>query len=183
MGNVAKYQHGWNMTFTVVELLMIIPKSTYLSISLPYFSIYHFFSLTLSAKGKYSPIIASVVSVLLTLLLSHKIGVAGVFFAVSIARFLVINMTDVYLVFKYGLKSKPMKFFCYYVSFTLFTVIACMLGRYICNDIITDNPYLTFILRVAFYSIFYNVLFISIFWRNKSLKSLVANIKSLMSKS
>lgn len=48
MGNVAKYQHGWNMTFTVVELLMIIPKSTYLSISLPYFSIYHFFSLTLS---------------------------------------------------------------------------------------------------------------------------------------
>lgn len=47
MGNVAKYQHGWNMTFTVVELLMIIPQSTYLSISLPYFSIYHFFSLTL----------------------------------------------------------------------------------------------------------------------------------------
>lgn len=50
MGNVAKYQHGWNMTFTVVELLMIIPKSTYLSISLPYFSIYHFFSLTLFCK-------------------------------------------------------------------------------------------------------------------------------------
>lgn len=50
MGNVAKYQHGWNMTFTVVELLMIIPKSTYLSISLPYFSIYHFFSLTLLCK-------------------------------------------------------------------------------------------------------------------------------------
>ena len=50
MGNVAKYQHGWNMTFTVVELLMIIPKSTYLSISLPYFSIYHFFSLTLCLK-------------------------------------------------------------------------------------------------------------------------------------
>lgn len=50
MGNVAKYQHGWNMTFTVVELLMIIPKSTYLSISLPYFSIYHFFSLTLLMK-------------------------------------------------------------------------------------------------------------------------------------
>lgn len=148
------------------------------------FSLYTYrITLGLFRKGKYSPIIASVVSVLLTLLLSHKIGVAGVFFAVSIARFLVINMTDVYLVFKYGLKSKPMKFFCYYVSFTLFTVIACMLGRYICNDIITDNPYLTFILRVAFYSIFYNVLFISIFWRNKSLKSLVANIKSLMSKS
>lgn len=52
MGNVAKYQHGWNMTFTVVELLMIIPKSTYLSISLPYFSIYHFFSLTLFGKNK-----------------------------------------------------------------------------------------------------------------------------------
>ena len=52
MGNVAKYQHGWNMTFTVVELLMIIPKSTYLSISLPYFSIYHFFSLTLLDKYK-----------------------------------------------------------------------------------------------------------------------------------
>ena len=52
MGNVAKYQHGWNMTFTVVELLMIIPKSTYLSISLPYFSIYHFFSLTLYHKTK-----------------------------------------------------------------------------------------------------------------------------------
>ena len=52
MGNVAKYQHGWNMTFTVVELLMIIPKSTYLSISLPYFSIYHFFSLTLFCKDK-----------------------------------------------------------------------------------------------------------------------------------
>lgn len=53
MGNVAKYQHGWNMTFTVVELLMIIPKSTYLSISLPYFSIYHFFSLTLSQEIAY----------------------------------------------------------------------------------------------------------------------------------
>lgn len=52
MGNVAKYQHGWNMTFTVVELLMIIPKSTYLSISLPYFSIYHFFSLTLYSNSK-----------------------------------------------------------------------------------------------------------------------------------
>gem|GEM_PF-3423652 len=52
MGNVAKYQHGWNMTFTVVELLMIIPKSTYLSISLPYFSIYHFFSLTLFLESK-----------------------------------------------------------------------------------------------------------------------------------
>lgn len=51
MGNVAKYQHGWNMTFTVVELLMIIPKSTYLSISLPYFSIYHFFSLTLQSNS------------------------------------------------------------------------------------------------------------------------------------
>lgn len=53
MGNVAKYQHGWNMTFTVVELLMIIPKSTYLSISLPYFSIYHFFSLTLLDKDTF----------------------------------------------------------------------------------------------------------------------------------
>lgn len=51
MGNVAKYQHGRNMTFTVVELLMIIPKSTYLSISLPYFSIYHFFSLTLRVNS------------------------------------------------------------------------------------------------------------------------------------
>ena len=55
MGNVAKYQHGRNMTFTVVELLMIIPKSTYLSISLPYFSIYHFFSLTLSYKFNVEP--------------------------------------------------------------------------------------------------------------------------------
>lgn len=53
MGNVAKYQHGRNMTFTVVELLMIIPKSTYLSISLPYFSIYHFFSLTLCLYNMY----------------------------------------------------------------------------------------------------------------------------------
>lgn len=63
MGNVAKYQHGWNMTFTVVELLMIIPKSTYLSISLPYFSIYHFFSLTLyedyTNPGHAAPIITT----------------------------------------------------------------------------------------------------------------------------
>ena len=68
MGNVAKYQHGWNMTFTVVELLMIIPKSTYLSISLPYFSIYHFFSLTLLDKAYFYLFIYNKLSIAFTIL-------------------------------------------------------------------------------------------------------------------
>ena len=132
-------------------------------------------------KARYSPMIASVVNIVLAVLLSKFIGVAGIFLAASISRFLCVNLVDVYLVFKYGLRREGYKYLYLYFMFTLFFVIVAFLIGLLTSYLPHfDNAYLELIKNVIIYTITFNVLFIISFHKLPTFIELSKNLKLLI---
>ena len=134
-------------------------------------------------KARFSPIIASIVNIILAIILSKFIGVAGVFLAVSISRFFCINLIDVYLVFKYGLRREGYKYLYFYLMFTLFFVIvAFLIGLFTYKLPHLDNAYLELMKNVIIYTLVFNVLFVLSFHKLPTFIELSKNLKLLILK-
>ena len=73
-------------------------------------------TLGLFTQGQYRPLIAAMINVVLSILLSYPLGAAGVLFATPISRFLVNVWYTPLVVFRYGF-HKPVKPF--YISYLL----------------------------------------------------------------
>lgn len=133
-------------------------------------------------KARFSPIIASVSNIALAILLSRVWGVAGVFLAVSVSRFLFVNLVDIYLIFKYGFKRKSFKYFVYYIVFTLFCILAFFLIKYVIMLIDLSNMYVLFISRLLVFTIGFNLLFVVLFYKLPDFKGLQENFLILVNR-
>lgn len=132
---------------------------------------------------RFAPLIASVINIALALFLKNIIGVAGIYIAIAITRFICINITDIYVVFKNGLHGyRPIKLFVYYIAFFGILLITYYLSLVISSIIIVENKTFMLLIKAIFYCIIYNFLFLIIFFKSSSFKSLYYNINTLFNK-
>jgi len=129
-------------------------------------------------QGRYTPLCAAVLNVVLSVVLCRYIGLSGIFFATSISRFFVIGVVDIYLVFKKSFSMSPFK---YYIRYFTFIIIYALL-YFICRFAIDFIPFIGIgwlFLKILIISIIFNLIMILLFYRTKSFKELIISVKNL----
>ncbi len=83
-------------------------------------------------EGRYSPLIASVINIFLSIVLVKPFGIFGVLLATAIARIFIITLWDPFLLHKYKFHTSVKKFY-----FRYFYYLGCYIVSFaICNNII-----------------------------------------------
>lgn len=71
--------------------------------------------------GKYRPIVSAIINILVSIILAEKLGLVGVLLGTTITRLITNVWYDPYIVYKFGLKKKPFK---YYLKWTKYLFIS-----------------------------------------------------------
>ncbi|MBE6144334.1 MAG: sugar translocase [Firmicutes bacterium] len=196
----------WIYGFACIELLLLLDPfiklwagehyvlpfiATFALVLHTYINGIHFASYTyrttcgLYSKGKYAPIIASILNIVLSIVLCKYMGLAGIFFATSIARLLTTTIIDPYLVYKYEFNDNVFKYFFKYISLTLIVIINYFICKGICINIPNYNVFYI-LLKAIVVAIISNLIFLLIFYKSKEFQDikekLVRMLKNLISK-
>jgi len=118
-------------------------------------------------QGKYRPIIAAILNILISIILAKYLGIVGVLLGTTISRVFVNLWFDSYIIYKYGFEKKVKSYYMTYVfRFILIALIssAIYFVQYIifhnCNEIFS------FIMLILICMILPNCIFVLIY-RNK----------------
>ena len=133
---------------------------------------------------KYAPLLASFLNILLSIILAKYIGVAGIYLAIVITRFICINLTDLYVVFKIGLEnSKPYKLGLFYIIFIIFSVCMFYTNTYLDIFLNINDSIISLIVEAFLFFWVYNICFIISFHRTELFKELKMNLQSVIKNS
>lgn len=115
-------------------------------------------------EARWSPLLAAVLNVILSILGAKMIGLSGVFLASIISRLLTFNTIDAYYVFKKGVQCSV---WVYYKQFFIYTLILCVNYSltYFCARLITLGNITGFCLKALIVCIVSNAFFILVFAR------------------
>jgi O-antigen/teichoic acid export membrane protein len=118
----------------------------------------------LFTKGKLAPFAAAIINIILSIWLGNKIGIAGIFFATSVARLITTGIVDPVLVFRIGFQKSPYKYFIKYFLFIgLFVTLYYLIKSFL--SLMVFSGFLGFFLEVIIFSILFNLIMLGIFWR------------------
>lgn len=138
----------------------------------------------LFVQGKWAALAAAVINIFLSIWLGNIIGIAGVFFATSIARFFTTGIVDPVLVYRTGFNKNPIKYYIKYFSFTGLFIAIYFILKYIVS-FITLGGISGLIVQVVLVSIIFNGTMILIFWRNRDfveIRNTILNIFNIRMK-
>lgn len=132
----------------------------------------------LFVQGKYRPIIMSIVNIVLSVILVQYIGILGVVLGTAISRVFVTGIYDPIVVYKYGFKKKPYKYFANYIKYLLCISILAVISQAIISTIKINN-FIIWILAGVILSIFINIIIIILYRKNENFKFYKNNIKQI----
>jgi len=130
-------------------------------------------------RGRYCPIIAALMNIILSILLCYKIGLAGVILATSISRLLTTTWYDVYMVYKYKLKKQPFGFYFKYLINFCVIFFTGLLNYKIISFVSFDGVF-CFILKTIICTIITNLIFLIAFHRTNEFKEITNKIRGLI---
>lgn len=144
-------------------------------------------TLGLFVQGQIAPAIAAILNIILSLALGMWIGIAGIFWATAISRFVTMGIVDPILVYKKALKLNPIYYYLMYFKYVIY-----LLGIYIvCKHVlslINQNGIFGIIIKIAVILVIYNTIMYLLtfhtteFQRLKSSFSLILNNKKNVTK-
>ena len=118
----------------------------------------------LFVQGRWAPLAAAIINVVLSFWLGSTIGIAGIFFATSIARLLTTGIVDPILVYRNGFDKSPLHYY-----FRYFFFAGLFIGLYFLMKLIVSFvsiPGLSgFIIEIIAVSLLFNVIMAAIFWK------------------
>lgn len=85
----------------------------------------------LFVHGKYRPLISAIMNIVISIFLANKIGLIGVLLGTTITRILTNVIYDPYIVYKYGIRKSPWKYYFYLTKcfiIMILTIIFTSLG-------------------------------------------------------
>lgn len=136
-------------------------------------------TLGLFNQGKYSPIVASVINIVLSILFGKVWGVTGILLATSISRLATTTWLDIYLVHKYRFKKSPAKFYLRYLICFLIVIFVFAMTYVITNSVRVFGI-LGFVIKLILSILIPNIMFLIIFFRTNEFKELVKRIKGVV---
>lgn len=131
--------------------------------------------------AKFRPIVMVVLNIIISIILVKPLGVAGVVIGTILSRIFTTAWLDPYVVYKYGFKDSPKKYYIRYIYYLLIFVVSCILIRLITNYIVAKNIIMWIILAGITF-ILYNLIIILLFHRTEEFKYFYNKIKDLLNK-
>ncbi len=125
----------------------------------------------LFTKGRYLPIIAAIINIVLSIVLAKYIGLVGVFIATIISRIVTMGWFDPLMVYKIGFNKKPWKYYCKYIIHAFIVIISVVVSNTIINYIVVDG-FMLLLLKAMISFIVANIIFIIIFCNTNEFKAL-----------
>ncbi|MBQ4120200.1 MAG: oligosaccharide flippase family protein [Clostridia bacterium] len=134
----------------------------------------------LFTKGKLRPIISAIINLVVSIVLAQVWGLTGVFVGTIIARLTTNAWYDPYLVFKYGLKKSPAKYFIDYIMKALILIATAILCLFV-TSYIPDINIFTVLLKAIVTFIISNGVILVVNFRTKEFKYLLGVVKNFKS--
>lgn len=138
-------------------------------------------TLGLFVEGWIAPVMAAILNLILSIVLNKYLGMAGIFFATSIARFFTTGIVDPVLIYKRIFKENPMKYYVTYFKFVLINIIVYGLSRYLLSGFVGISVKI-FILKVLFITVFYNMCMLILLWKNETFRGLLKIVRDRFGK-
>lgn len=130
-------------------------------------------------KGKYCPIIAAIINILLSILLCYKIGITGIILATSISRLLTTTWYDIYMVYKYKFNKSPLNYYIKYFLYFALSIGIFILCNYI-TSFINTNLLLTMFLKFIISTIIIITIYSIVFLKNKYFMDILKRVKGVL---
>ena len=124
-------------------------------------------------KMKYTPIVAAVVNLTVSLFLVKSIGFAGVLLGTVISRVITYFWFDPFSIFKYIFKEPVKGYFIRYISYILTMLSATYFASILSSSILLENLYFNCILIGICSFIVGNIIFLIIFHKTAEFKYLI----------
>ena len=127
-------------------------------------------TLGLFQKAKYTPYIAVITNIFLSIILCEKMGVAGIFLATVIAQLVSYCWIDPYLIHKYEFKTSVKKYFKKYIIYVLTFIISVIISLILINKINFSNNIINFIMKIMIVMIVPNLINLICFYKTEEFK-------------
>ncbi len=129
-------------------------------------------------QGRYIPLIAAVVNIVVSCALAPSMGVLGVMIGTTVCLAGVLVWAEPIVLFKHGFKRSPLPYFGKYLMYLAITAAACAGTKGLCELIFAGHVgILSFIGRMVICVIVPNAFFALLFFRTKNFKMLFGSIK------
>lgn len=138
-------------------------------------------TLGLFEKGKYCPIIAATINIILSIILGYKMGLTGIILATSISRLSTTTWYDIYIVFKTKFGQKPFEFYKTYIRYFIYVLCVGIITYNVVNLIEFTNV-ISFILQMVIVSILPNILFLALFFKTQEFQEIYARFRNMIKK-
>lgn len=120
----------------------------------------------LFVQGRWAPLAAALINIILSFWLGSTIGIAGIFFATSIARLMTTGIADPILVYRNGFNKNPVLYYKRYFSFAGLFIVLYFIMKFVIS-FVTLTGISAFIFELIIVTILFNSIMIFIFWKNK----------------
>lgn len=118
---------------------------------------------------KYCPIIEMILSVALSLILVHPLGINGVLIANIISMILVSCWTQPYVVYKNLFQQSALNYYKRFAIYISLTVFYIFFAFFICNFIKTDNLFLDLLIKIFFSALIPSSMNLIFFYKSESM--------------
>lgn len=130
---------------------------------------------------KYFPILAAVINIVFSIVLAKYLGLAGVFFATSIARLITAGWIDPKIVYKKIFNKNCLQYFIKYIYYIFIVIISLLITNFITKYIIVTNIWL-FILKSVLCVFISSLVLIIFTFKTLEFKEILNLIKTFFKK-
>lgn len=129
-------------------------------------------------KGKYVPIFAAILNIILSLLLGNIFGLIGILISPPIARLITYGIVDPLLIYVNVFNSKPKTYFIKYFKYICLYGIVYIMFKQMIHHIVISNIFIL-ILAALGMTIVFNVIMVVILYKKSEFKEIIGAVKRL----
>lgn len=130
-------------------------------------------------QGQAAPVLAAVLNIILSILLGLRFGVAGIFFATSIARFFTLGIVDPVLIYRNSFGVSPWVYYGRYFAYIgLFAALYFLLFWVV--GLVTVSGVTGFVLRGVIITVLFNGIMLLLLGRTSTFRELWQMAKGLI---
>lgn len=133
----------------------------------------------LFVQGKYRPVVMVIVNIILSIVLTKFIGIAGVIIGTIVSRLAVTGIWDPIVVYKYGFKMKSKRYFLSYYTYLIVFLIIELLVWLVAKNISVGNLFVLGIVGIVTF-ITTNVILLLIYRKTDNFKYFSEKIGSII---
>lgn len=133
-------------------------------------------------KGKYSPVIAAIINLGVSIVLVNYIGIAGVFLGTVISRFCTYFWFDPYVIYKSIFNQPVRSYFLRYIGYSLTVLVSAFFTKGICSLMSGMPPFWDLFLDAIVSVTVTCGLFIAVYWKTAEFLYLLNLVKGLFSR-